>query len=339
MHLFLYEWITGGGLVEEPSPLPTSMLSEGSAMATALAADLSGIEGARVSVLRDIRLDDVPFPDCDVVEVHSSTHREDEFERLAASADHTFLVAPETDNILIDTLRNAHAAGGRPLAPSEDFVALASDKDKTAAALARAGVPVPQATSLSADEEKLPDDFDYPAVLKPVLGAGSQHTLLVAGSRDEPPPYPWPRRLEKYCPGIAASVSALCGPSHRTLMAPCRQTLSADGRFTYHGGSLIRETELARRAKELADRALDALPPAIGYVGIDLVLGKSGDGSADFVIEVNPRLTTSYVGLRASTSDNLAIAMIDNAAGRASSPRFHDHQLEFTADGTILQTS
>jgi len=226
-------------------------------------------------------------------------------------------------------------AGGRLLAASDEFVALAADKHRTALELAAAGVPVPEAVLLSADEEKLPAEFTYPAVLKPVCGAGSQHTLLVAGPRDEPPPYPWPRRLEQYCPGIAASVAMLCGPSHRTSLPACRQHLSEDGRFSYRGGSLIHEPDLAQRAVALADRALEALPPALGYVGVDLVIGRPSDGSEDYVIEVNPRLTTSYIGLRAAATDNLAAALIDNASGRATSPRFHSDRLEFLVDGTI----
>ena len=186
-----------------------------------------------------------------------------------------------------------------------------------------------------ADQQRLPDDFTYPAVLKPVCGAGSQHTLLVSSPRDEPPSYPWSRRLEEFCPGIAASVSFLCGPGHRTALPACRQHLSTDGRFVYQGGALISEQELALRATRLAHHALDALPPALGYVGVDLVLGRAGDGSEDKVIEVNPRLTTSYVGLRAATSQNLAAALVENYVGQASSPTFNRVTIEFSNDGTI----
>ncbi len=335
MHIFLYEWITGGGLVEEPGPLPTSMLAEGTAMLTALVADFSKIDGTRVTLLRDIRLDDWGLPECEVIEVHSSSHRQDEIERLASQADHTLAIAPEYDDILLQTLRHAQQAGGRLLSASGEFVKLTADKDQTALHLTKAGVPVPEAVTLSSDEEKLPTDFIYPAVIKPVCGAGSQHTLLVSSPQDEPPPYPWPSRLERYCPGMAASVAMLCGPTHRTPLPACRQNLSTDGRFSYRGGSLIHEADLARRATLLADRAMEALPPALGYVGVDLVLGKATDGSEDFVIEVNPRITTSYVGLRAATDDNLAAALLENAAGRVSSPRFHSDRLEFSADGMI----
>ncbi|MCA9230195.1 MAG: ATP-grasp domain-containing protein [Planctomycetales bacterium] len=335
MHVFLYEWITGGGLVEETGALPDSLLTEGAAMLAALAADFVSIEGARVSVLRDIRLDALPLPDCEVIEVYSKSHHREELERLAAEADHTLVIAPEIDHILSYTNDWVRRVGGRLLAGSEEFVLVAADKHQTALRLERAGIPTPAAVLLDADEEKLPTDFTYPAVLKPVHGAGSQHTLLVAGSRDTPPPYPWPRRLERYCPGLACSVAFLCGPEHRVPLPACRQHLSTDGRFAYRGGSLLVEPDLAQRATELAERALAALPPALGFVGVDLVLGKAANGAEDYVIEVNPRLTTSYVGLRAVSEDNLAAAMLANAAGRNEKPRFCDSQIEFFTDGTI----
>lgn len=337
MHIFLYEWITGGGLAEEPGALPPSLLAEGAAMLTALAADFNKLAPKRVSVLRDMRLDDLALPGCDVVEVHSASHRVDEIERLAQVADYTLIIAPEFDDILTDTLAHARTVGAQLLNASDEFVAITSDKHQTAARLASAGVPVPTSMPLAADEEKLPGDFVYPAVIKPVNGAGSQHTLLVASAQDEPPPYPWPRRLERFCPGTAVSVAMLCGPTHRTRLHACRQHLSSDGRFTYRGGSLLREKPLARRANILADQTMEALPPALGFVGIDMVLGKAGDGSEDFVIEVNPRLTTSYVGLRAATNDNLAHAILENSSGRAVSPKFSSSPLKFLADGTILQ--
>jgi predicted ATP-grasp superfamily ATP-dependent carboligase len=62
--------------------------------------------------------------------------------------------------------------------------------------------------------------------------------------------------------------------------------------------------------------ALAALPPANGYVGIDLILGDATDGSQDVVIEINPRLTTSYVALRQHYRTNLAAAMLQVIAGQ-----------------------
>jgi predicted ATP-grasp superfamily ATP-dependent carboligase len=86
--------------------------------------------------------------------------------------------------------------------------------------------------------------------------------------------------------------------------------LSDDGRFHYLGGTLPLPSPLGMRAIKLGRRAVEAMPGLRGYVGVDLVLGDAADGSGDFAIEINPRLTTSYLGLRMLAQDNLAAAML-----------------------------
>jgi hypothetical protein len=79
MRILLYEWITGGGLVEQPGRLPASLLAEGSAMIAALAADFAALPGSRVTVLRDMRLDHLVLEGCEVVEIESTPHWREEF--------------------------------------------------------------------------------------------------------------------------------------------------------------------------------------------------------------------------------------------------------------------
>jgi predicted ATP-grasp superfamily ATP-dependent carboligase len=330
MHLFLYEWITGGGLVEQPGPLPESMLAEGSAMVAALAADFSALADCQVTVLRDIRLDVLSLPACDIVDIHSALEHADAICRFSAAADLTLVIAPEFDDLLLNTVKQVVRKGGNLLSAGESLVALAADKRRTSIQLATSGIPVPVSVLLAADQEKLPIDFNYPGVLKPIHGAGSQHTLLVAGASDEPDPHPWPRILERYHPGIPASVALLCGPAGIYPLPPCRQHLSTDGRFTYLGGSLIQDPELAKRATVLAQQAIAAMPMPHGYLGVDLVLGESSTGEEDVIIEINPRLTTSYIGLRQAATGNIASAMLDVAAGRTTNLSFRAEPLKFS---------
>jgi predicted ATP-grasp superfamily ATP-dependent carboligase len=220
------------------------------------------------------------------------------------------------------------------MSPAPEFVRVAADKHRTSEMLAAAGVTVPTGRLLESDEP-LPSDIQYPAVLKPVNGAGSQDTYMVSGPYDAPPAYAWPRRLESYVPGLAASVAVLCGPNGRISLAPCKQRISEDGRFRYLGGELPLTAGLAERARQLAERALAAMPMAIGYVGVDLVLGREPDGSQDAVIEINPRLTTSYVGLRTAATANLAEAMWRVAQGDMQPVEFSDRAIEFDASGNV----
>jgi tyramine---L-glutamate ligase len=334
MHIFVYEWATGGGLVEEPGPLPDSLVREGATMISALAADLVRIAGCRVTTLRDPRVLQLALPGCEVVDVLSKWSHGEEIERLSTAADGTILIAPEFDNILLGTAQRVVASGGKLLSPAPAFIRIAANKQRTCEALAAAGVPVPEGLVLES-EQPLPADFSYPAVLKPLDGAGSQDTYVVSGPHDAPPAYAWPRRMERYVPGMAASVAVICGPAGRLALPPCKQRISNDGRLRYLGGELPLSAGLAARATELANPAVATLPPAIGYVGVDLVLGAEPNGREDFVIEVNPRLTASYVGLRAASQANLAKAMWEIAHGELPQIDFSSRPIEFDTSGNV----
>ncbi len=334
MQIFVYEWATGGGLVEEHGALPTSLVREGAAMIGTLASDLAKLSGCQLTALRDPRVLQLALPRCRVVDVVDKASHWDEFERLATEADATILIAPEFDGILLAAAKRVTAAGGRLASPSPEFVRIASNKQRTCEILAAAGVPVPPGMVIEPDDA-LPVDFEYPAVLKPIDGAGSQDTYVVSGPHDSPPAYAWPRRLERFVPGFAASVALLCGGKSRLALLPCRQRISDDGRLRYMGGELPMAGGLAERATGLAERALDALPKTIGYVGVDLVLGSDPHRRADAVIEINPRLTTSYVGLRAAARSNLAEAMWLISQGHHASVDFDTRPLEFDAAGNV----
>lgn len=334
MRIFLYEWATGGGLVEEPGPIPPSLAREGAAMIGALAADLVRVDGCRLVALRDPRMLQLALPGCEIVEVLGRASHHDEFARLAAEADGTILIAPEFDGILLKAARAVVASGGRLLSPSPDFIRIAGNKQRTCDTLAAADVRVPTGVVLQGDES-LPLHFAYPAVIKPADGAGSQDTYMVSGPHDSPPAYAWPRRLEQYVPGMPASVALLCGPAGTVSLVPCKQRISEDGRFRYLGGELPLTPGLAERATELAKRAVAVLPQTIGYVGVDLVLGRDPHGAEDYVIEVNPRLTTAYVGLRAAAESNLAKAMLLVAAGNVWQVAFSNRPIEFDPSGNV----
>ena len=176
MHIFLYEWATGGGLVEESGTLPASLVREGAAMIGALAADFMRIEGCRVSTLRDPRVLQLALPGCETVDVTSTGSHNEEFERLASKADAAILIAPEFDGILLKAANRVIASGGRLASPSPEFIRIAADKHRTSETLAAAGVRTAPGITLEPDES-LPADFtSYPAVLKPIDGAGSQDT-------------------------------------------------------------------------------------------------------------------------------------------------------------------
>jgi len=113
-----------------------------------------------------------------------------------------------------------------------------------------------------------------------------------------------------------------------------------DGRFRYHGGRCPLPRDLDSRARKLALAAVHLVGDARGFVGVDLLLDTSG-AQKDWVVEVNPRLTTSYVGLRALCTSNLAAAWLAVVSGELPSPlpAWHPGTVRFHPDGTVEEKS
>ena len=338
-HVLLYEFLTGGGLADGPDC--ESLRREGAAMIAALAADFSAIEGVTTTVILDSRhdIDAPPWKQCRILPVHEAGGDCDALAKCCRDADWTVVIAPEFDGLLESRCRIVETAGGRLLGPSPRLIALAADKQRTAEHLAAAEVPVAFGKAVEAGELlTAAAEIGYPAVLKPRDGAGSKNIWLLpdgdAAARFQES-YPARGRVERFYPGAAASVAVLCGPSGVFPLPACGQRLSGDGRFRYLGGSCPLEPALARRATSLAVQAIRSLPEPLGYIGVDLVLGHDPNGQADVVIEINPRLTTSYVGLRAVAENNLAAAMLAVAEGRRPDLAFSDRTVNFDANGAV----
>jgi predicted ATP-grasp superfamily ATP-dependent carboligase len=328
--VFLYEYITGGGCFSETgSPAPAgSMLVEGEAMRRAVASDFIDA-GWQVVSLRDARL--AAF-DGEAIAVASALEERQRFEEAARSADATLVIAPELGGALLARVRWAEAIGAKLISPGAEFVAIAADKQACCERLQAAGIAVPRGIELTAGEP-LPVGFRYPAVLKPIDGAGSTAVRVVRDPHRSTPSEHRRWRLEEFCPGAPASIAALAGPADSIILPACRQRLSDDDSLMYLGGECPLPPELAVRASSLAERVVAAMPPTQGYFGIDLVLG--ANEREDVAIEVNPRLTTSYVGLRAVVKQNLAAAMVEIAFGRTFALSFSPGGLEFDADGEV----
>jgi len=342
MEVLVYEFFLAGGASRSAQrEQSASLLTEGAAMVAAVVNDLAHLDHVDPVVMLDRLLEDADqlglHQGCQLAWVDSELDEQQSFERLAATADWTIVVAPEWDNILLSRAERCLAVGGRLLGPGPDVIKLAADKNALATYGKTHGIPVPL-WCLLRQTDPLPIDFPYPAILKPRFGAGSASLCWIENSNDE---VAWdPRfkeyRLEQYCPGTAVSVGILMGPAGNHVLPPCRQHLSDDGTFQYQGGSLPIEASLAERAETLAHQVAGALPASLGYLGLDMVLGD--ERSTDCLIEVNPRLTTSYVGLSQLTEGNLAEMMLRIAEGDSISTSFGEKLICFEASGRLLDT-
>jgi predicted ATP-grasp superfamily ATP-dependent carboligase len=340
MRVFVYEYLSSGALGETAAA--PSLQTEGWAMLSAVLEDFGRCPGVEAVTLLDRRLLPRIADLAPRVIAHAAPVGEEEqtFRTLAAAADWSLVIAPEFEEILFQRCRWVEEEGGRLLGPSSEAVRLTADKLTLACHWLPRGIATP--AILASASWSSANSYPYPLVFKPRYGAGSQATFLVHSDEELAPSLlrsgaeGWASELilQPYVPGFAASIAFLAGRDEWHSLPAVEQHLSNDGRFRYLGGRLPLPVSLDRRARSLAERAARCVEGLHGWFGVDLVLGDAEDGSGDAVIEINPRLTTSYVGLRRLARFNLAEALLAVVIG--SRPPYRDWGTEpitFRADG------
>ena len=261
---------------------------------------------------------------------------------LIASADAVWLVAPETEGCLERLAAKVEEKGTALLGPGAAAIRRASDKAGLPRRLARHGVAHPKTRVLrpGADWATAARELGYPVVVKPARGAGCHGVCLARDARELRRAVDMARRangsgpllLQRYVPGVAASVSLLADGRRAvalTVNAQCGPRLAT---LRLSGGTTPLDHPLAARAVEAALRACRALPGLRGYVGVDVVL----TDSEAVVIEVNPRLTTSYLGVRAALDGNVAALALAACAGALPAPPPARRHVRYTAAGRIV---
>ncbi len=344
MQLFLYEHLTAAGNG------PDGLLREGEAMVRAVAADFATLPKMNVLVARHPKLPPlnlgprVKCIDAKTENAHSVEDFTKAFLELRLRPDFALAIAPETDQVLMNVAMPLEVIAKTCLHPYAGSIALASDKLFFAERLSLVEAPTPPVWRSTPEHPSLPEDWIFPSVIKPIDGVGSIGVRKI-NSREEFDSATLRENelLQRFVPGTPVSVAALCNAKAFESLEPCLQKLGGESGFEYLGGSIPLPRHLAIRAKRLVDLAVICLQfqskAPRGYVGIDMVLGDAYDGSEDYIIEVNPRITTSYVGLRKFYKTNLAGAMIDVVMGREPKLVPRGIEVEWDSAGNVTVTA
>jgi len=306
---------------------------------------LSSVEDVEITLFRDARLhlrEPKSFghsAPTRVVPIHNDGQLYLYLRSEPGKHDATILIAP--DDALYMVWNHVRHCGGNIFISGREFLLVACSKHATSRWLQAYGVRAPRGIVLKRNTP-LAVNFRYPAIIKPVYGCGSQGVRKVEGPDDAGLDDAWRAecayqdlRLEQFIPGQPASVGAIVGMIETVFLPPCFQRIDSQNNFDYCGGALIEDLNLVERAHDLAAQALAALPPALGYVGFDIIFGEARDGSQDYVIEVNPRFTTSFAALMghvAGPEFSLMGALIDLIEGRPAKIRWKDEPLSFAVD-------
>ena len=114
-----------------------------------------------------------------------------------------------------------------------------------------------------------------------------------------------------------------------------------DDKGTYLGGRLPYETKYKDEAFEIATKAVEAIDGLKGFVGVDLIINNDEkDVYSVYLLEINSRFTTPYVGLKQISSLNIGKSIIDLIDGNVSIDDIDislDGEVEFKKSGDDLE--
>lgn len=213
-------------------------------------------------------------------------------EVLKLDIDAAMAIGPDAE--LVGITERMREKGITVLGPDSRSIELASDKWKTHIA-AEGDIPQPKAWSNF-------NRSNRPNVEKPRFGVGSSGVSLAF---EKPENSPSERIYEEYIRGKHVSSCILSNEKSSSVLSINEQNITIEGgSFEYRGGRIPYEGRKREKCAEIASEAVDILGIS-GVCGVDMVIDEGV-----YFIELNPRVTTSFVGLAPLLSDSLGKILV-----------------------------
>lgn len=246
----------------------------------------------------------------------------DEIERLAPGCDMGLVIAPDhlLSKYTMILEQHTHSIGCGFMT-----IAICANKVQTQKILAQHGVAVPGEATGSAKK-----------VIKPVRGCGALGVRLSSG---EPGVGEF---SERYIEGEHYSVSIV---PNRIIGDACqyftgnppavlavnqqRIEIGPDGSFRYLGGETPAHPEKEEEIIRTALKAVEVLG-CQGYCGVDLVLADTA-----YVVDVNPRITTSLVGIAACMQEEIAEILVAASKGQGPAKVHLKGRVQYDTNGKV----
>lgn len=232
-----------------------------------------------------------------------------------------FPVAPEENLILYGLTQIIEENDVKNIGSASEAVLACSDKFETYNLLKNDFPMINTCKVFFNDLRECSDVFnsgEKMMVVKPADGVSCSGVHLVRSYEDLLKAVPLLKRvtslpyflLQDYVQGISASVSLLSTGNQTIPLSLNLQDIELNGsELNYNGGKVPFEHELSEKAKLTAETAVGSINGLVGYVGVDLVLDEVKQEV--YLLEINPRLTTSYVALRRLLNFNLGEAILE----------------------------
>ena len=185
-------------------------------------------------------------------------------------------------------------------------------------------------------------------IIKPLIGVDCEDIVMIENIEDltldlDKIFKPGSRVIvQEYIEGTDVSVSLISDGKKAIPLSLNKQFVELkDNKGTYMGGTLPFENKFKDESFEIATKAVEAIDGLRGFVGVDLIINADEkDIYSVYLLEINSRFTTPYVGLKQISSFNIGKSIIELIDGKISIDDLDmslDGEVEFKKTGDNLE--
>ncbi|WP_295589908.1 ATP-grasp domain-containing protein [uncultured Methanobrevibacter sp.] len=336
--ILVFEYFTASGEKDK------CIISEAEALIFALLKDLSDFDVDLVinksyeNVVKDYENVNPILIDCDVI---------DWLEDNAVNFNKAIFIAAENNNNLYNITKILEENNVKTYTSSAEACLKSSDKYETYEALPN---DVPKRAIENLHEKWQAEDPLTPLklIIKPLVGVDCEDIIIIEDikdlSYDLEQIFPPGSRIivQEYIEGTDISVSLISDGKKAIPISLNQQFVELkNNKGTYEGGKLPYESKYEQEAFEIATKAVEAIDGIKGFVGVDLLINADEkDIYSVYLLEINSRFTTPYVGLSKVANFNIGKSIIELIDGKITLDDIDvslDGEVEFKKSGDLLE--
>jgi predicted ATP-grasp superfamily ATP-dependent carboligase len=303
LKLLVFEYICGGGMADQA--LPDYLAAEGRLMLQALIDQLKDLAAIQLIIPLDKRCNIVVPANAEIIWIDDQSPK-NYLSALIARSDAVWPLAPESQGLLAEIAQQVLDQNKPLLLSSPKTVKLCSDKLATYHTLIDHNIACVETLALNQNSLN-----QFPiSVLKPIDGLGCEGSIVV----DNPQQFEQLKSelthyiCQPYIAGQAVSLSCLFKQGQGWLLTCNQQQIQLKQQQFNLSACLVNvPNRYPDVYQNLIDQIAKALPELWGYIGIDLIETAE---QGPLLLEINPRLTTSFVGIYPATGINVAEQVI-----------------------------
>jgi predicted ATP-grasp superfamily ATP-dependent carboligase len=340
--IFIFEYVSGGGFNKDE--IPISLFCEGFGMLVALIKDFMSL-GYEVCTLIDYRIHHLStiLPINNRIIVKKDDNFLNHFKILVKDSDYSFIIAPDSRNVLFNLTRIVKKYNKILLSINLEGINIGSSKMNTYEFFQKNKLLTPKTYLIPFKKNKLDinfivqkfDDLKKTIIIKPEDGVGAESIFLFETKeqiknffQDYYSKIDTKRSyiLQEYIEGKDLSISliGLQESLNKEFKNPFILTINSQNvsiknpkyDSEYLGGytPINNYQQITLELTEILDKV--DFSSFTGYFGIDLIRSEE---SKYYFIEINPRLTTSYIGIRNVINQNPSKLILESKLGHSIS--------------------